>query len=188
VRATWEPDPLGQPGSFADLCEAQWHVQEVNDLIQVESVTLLDVTSACPPTPMTGEEEEPVEPSESYPSRSRSPITFYPDGSSDSAEIVLASRSPDLEQRMAVRLIGLTGSISHHRLASAIVDDGLGSEADPLGRPLQATFESLNVDPEPEQDLTPRPLSTLPPASSFRATPEGVRAPVGETNRVETSE
>src|SRR5688572_17771778 len=42
VRATWEPDPLGQPGWFADLCDAQWHVQEVNDLVQVESVKLLD--------------------------------------------------------------------------------------------------------------------------------------------------
>ena len=40
------------------------------------------------------------------------PITFYPDGSSDSAEIIVAARSTEEEQRMSVRLVGITGSIS----------------------------------------------------------------------------
>src|SRR5260221_11312735 len=48
VRATWEPDPLRQPGCFSDLSEAQWHLQELNDMVQVESGKLLDAGAHDP--------------------------------------------------------------------------------------------------------------------------------------------
>jgi len=117
VRATWEPDPLGRPGLFADLVEAQWHVQEINNLVQVESVKLLDASAACPPGDVL-EEEESEDPFDTLAVKPMPPITFYPDGSSDSAEIIVAARSPEEEQRMAVRLVGLTGSISRQPVAS----------------------------------------------------------------------
>jgi len=39
------------------------------------------------------------------------PITFYPDGSCDSAELILASLEPEPE-RIALRITGITGLIS----------------------------------------------------------------------------
>src|SRR6476620_9957295 len=94
VRATWEPDPLRQPGCFSDLSDAQWHLQEVNDMVQVESVKLLD-SNAHDPATITCPEDEEEDALSSTTSKPIGPITFYPDGSSDSAEIILATRSPE---------------------------------------------------------------------------------------------
>jgi type II secretory pathway pseudopilin PulG len=185
VRATWEPDPLGQPGLFADLVEAQWHLQEVNNLVQVESVKLLDASAACPP--VTSVEEETIEePLDSPLAASMAPITFYPDGSSDSAEIIVAPRSAVEEQRMAVRLVGLTGSISRH-LLSASADDLLwGSDLpeESMFVPEETFPHGSDAAGEPASSLPePRPSARSPSAAS--AAP---RIPVGGTNSVGTLE
>jgi prepilin-type N-terminal cleavage/methylation domain-containing protein len=109
VRTTWEPDPLGRPGDFHDLTEASWHTQEVNNRVQVESVQLFGTQTR----PNTTTEESSDEFGADTATLKPPPITFYPDGSSDSAEIILASRTREEEQRMAVRIAGITGSISH---------------------------------------------------------------------------
>ena len=48
-------------------------------------------------------------------------ITFYPDGSCESAQITLASRAPEEEQKMVIHLAGVTGAISHNLLVSTNV-------------------------------------------------------------------
>ncbi len=185
VRATWEPDPLRQPGSFTDLCEAQWHVQEVNDLVQVESVKLLE-PSNCGPAPQELPDES-IEISDIPAGKPMGPITFYPDGSSDSAEIIVAARTPDEEQRMSVRLIGMTGSISHQRLTSLDFEDSI-TEPGSLDRSFGGRRGTITRDPATDLDATPRPISTRPPASSSRSVPTAFRATVGETNTVDYSE
>jgi Tfp pilus assembly protein FimT len=184
VRATWEPDPLRQPGCFADLAEAQWHVQEINDMVQVESVKLLETKSA---TPVTDCPEDDVEDETGGSStvKPMAPITFYPDGSSDSAEIIVAARSADEEQRMAVRLVGLTGSISHQLLSAVDVAD-TASDTSPIEPVNAARRESVIRDSStPEGPSTSRSLSPGPVDSSSRAVPTAPRATVGETNSVE---
>ena len=96
VRVVWEPDPLGMPDQMAGLSEAAAMVQAVNDLVQVEDVISTDASEAA-----SDEAEQ----------RSFAPITFYPDGSSDSGEIILSSRAPDELRRVWIRVTGITGAI-----------------------------------------------------------------------------
>lgn len=113
IRVSWEPDPLGDPGTFEPLAAAAWQVQAVNELIQIEAARLLD-------SPVEAAWNSSTEASEQSPgSRPFSPITFYPDGSSDSAEIILVARSSDEAQQMSVRVEGLTGAIRHEIVSAA---------------------------------------------------------------------
>jgi prepilin-type N-terminal cleavage/methylation domain-containing protein len=186
VRATWEPDPLGKPGCYAQLAEAQFHVQELNDLVQVESVKILDGRVECP----TAEDAEGQlfdEELDLPPAKPMSPITFYPDGSSDSAEIIVAARSPEEDQRMSVRLVGMTGSISH-QLLTAYLDDTFG-EAGISERFGVTRREGLVRDPGAEpRESTSRLLNTRPTATSSRSVSTPSRATVGETNSVDHSD
>ena len=119
----WEPNPLGQPGEFEEVTEAAWHVQGLNALIQVEEVKLLDANGAGVGSLIalseTGAEKPTPEPF--------APLNFYPDGSSDSAEIIVSSRDPDDEHRILVRLAGLGGTIRHEFVSlepqAGVVDD-----------------------------------------------------------------
>jgi hypothetical protein len=64
-------------------------------------------------------------------------ITFYPDGSSDSAEVVLASRNSDDQRRLAVRLGGMLGTLSTRAVSANEIETG---ELDPHA----AAFEEYN--------------------------------------------
>ena len=183
VRATWEPDPLGQPGCFSDMADAQWHVQEINDLVQVESVKLID-TSAADPVANACPEDSDLESTNSLAAKPMTPITFYPDGSSDSAEIIVMPRSAEEEdQRMAVRLVGITGSISHQLLSSEVEEaagevgmpDRLVPRRDPSARNSALTDREVF-----SQQLSTRAASSAPHLAAM--TP---RTPVGETNSVD---
>ena len=190
VRATWEPDPLGQPGCYADLVEAQWHVHELNDLVQVESVTLLDASAACP-APGRSEDESEPEAEDSFSIKSLSPITFYPDGSSDSAEIIVSSRSLEEAQRMSVKLVGITGAISHQLLSASLEESfGYGEAAgDRTGKVRRApVYDQTGRDAAADVDgLAVRPNSR--PTSGYqRIESTAPRSTVGETNTVDLSE
>lgn len=111
IRVLWEPDPVGDPGTLIELSEAASFMRGITELVEVENVRLIDAI---------GNEAANLEPEAEagkddllgeglfglFP-----PITFQPDGSGDSAEIVLRSRDVEDSRRMAVRITGLTGSI-----------------------------------------------------------------------------
>jgi len=118
LQVQWEPDPLNAPGVFAALPEASEFVRNITELVHVEfvraiepdgeatevgSVTALDGSSPGV-TSSTGVTNETVW--ITFP-----PVTFFPDGSSDSAEITLASRNEADGRRLVLRLMGITGSI-----------------------------------------------------------------------------
>jgi hypothetical protein len=126
VRTTWEPDPLGRPGDFRELPDASWHTQEVNNLVLIESVQLLGSQGQRPVSAVADDIAE--ESGTNTPAANLPPITFYPDGSSDSAEIILASRAREEEQRMAIRIAGITGSITHQLVGSGAADPGVFEE------------------------------------------------------------
>lgn len=54
------------------------------------------------------------------------PVTFYPDGSSDSAEIRIASRDPRDTRRVAVRVMGMSGTVTRRIMAET--QDGKGTD------------------------------------------------------------
>jgi hypothetical protein len=114
VRVTWEPDPLGRPGHFEDLTEGCLQAQGIRELVQVADVQVGDHCksrdSQLVRAPDAEAENELTAEAEPMP-----PITFYPDGTSDSAEIFLTSVAPEEEQRMSLRIAGITGSISRHQ-------------------------------------------------------------------------
>lgn len=128
IRLSWEPDPLDQPGHFEELSDTAWQVKELSDLVQIQDVQLLASTGAPFSTYSAGDETADENDPEAWLLEPFSPITFYPDGSSDSAEIILASRAPEDERKMAVRIVGLTGSVSHQAVAARENENQADSE------------------------------------------------------------
>jgi len=78
-------------------------------------------------------------PAEEFPS-----ITFYPDGSCDSAEIVLASRNSDDERLMAVRLSGILGSVSSHAVSKDSSEEVESSDNQPSDSSTQSEAPEHN--------------------------------------------
>ena len=103
LRLLWEPDPVARPGIFEPLTELQDYVSRISDLVSVDGVRRVEGDSfepvASQPAAAPAESAEAPSVLVTFP-----PIAFFPDGSSDSAEIVLASRSEDDPRRIAVRL------------------------------------------------------------------------------------
>ena len=147
VRVQWEPEPLRQPGVFVPNLTTAPLAESLSDLVRVESVRRLAPegapsaepaeSTASPSSTSTGAYEDPgstafggfTSPTD-WP-----PITFYPDGSSDSAEILLAVADPSDSRRMLVRWNGVSGTAEH---VTAPGEAGTGldflptSEAQPL--------------------------------------------------------
>jgi prepilin-type N-terminal cleavage/methylation domain-containing protein len=112
IRVTWEPDYLTAPGVFQTHTNKMWSEEMVNELVGVETVkplhlgnTLADQGTFHGSSEFFGIEDFPT-------------ITFYPDGSCDSAEIVLASLNTDDARRLAVRISGILGTVSSRTVAS----------------------------------------------------------------------
>jgi prepilin-type N-terminal cleavage/methylation domain-containing protein len=106
----WEPDPLSQPGVMETVSEAGDYLQRISELVQVESMRVLDtfnLSQSANPAEGSPETVGSVDSS----STALLPITFYPDGSSDSAEITLAARSGDDPRRIVIQISDITGSI-----------------------------------------------------------------------------
>lgn len=113
VRVMWEADPVGAPGVFQELPAAASYVESISELVSIQQVQPRGQGAEAPanaaaPIPASGAPET------STAEAPRSPfsvVTFYPDGTGDSVEVVLASRSEEDARRFTVRIVGLTGSI-----------------------------------------------------------------------------
>jgi prepilin-type N-terminal cleavage/methylation domain-containing protein len=114
IRLAWEPKPFDQPEVFEDLPPSQWGADHLTDNIAIQTVRLIDPndTASAIPTTNTLATADEIEAPQASQATAPPAITFNPDGSSDSAEIVLTARNPDDSRRIAVRIEGLTGSIS----------------------------------------------------------------------------
>lgn len=136
LQVQWEPDPLNAPGMFAELPEAAGFVRSITELVNVEFVRALEpdveATEASAAAGSTGATNESVW--ITFPS-----VTFYPDGSSDSTEITLASRSEEDGRRLILRLMGMTGSIRRKIQAAeepGVEPESQASVSEPLARPV----------------------------------------------------
>ena len=89
LRVVWEPDPLLQPGFFEELPEANVYVKGITELVSIEEVRPWprdeSPASSSALAPARGQDEGVEAPGEF------APMLFYPDGSADSTEIVLAA-------------------------------------------------------------------------------------------------
>ncbi len=112
IRVVWEPDPLTQPGDFVDLPEAETYLRAIKDLVQAEPKPEDDQAIETNEVMTESKEETPPGTTAGL------PITFYPDGSSDSAVIFLKSLDNEDQRLMSVRLSGVTGSILRQIITS----------------------------------------------------------------------
>lgn len=101
LRLVTEFDPVNQPGIFSDVLEAAPMLEEIEQRVRVEAVNI-------PGRPMnqSTNEMDLEAPVAGFPA-----ITFFPDGSTDTAEIVLASRDELDFRRLKIRLEGVTGAL-----------------------------------------------------------------------------
>ena len=106
----WEPDGLGRPGEFVEYSACTWTDRLGADLVRVNLCALVGPSAYR--TLATGQigagasREAPLE-----------EITFYPDGSSDSAVIELSSLSVADRRRAVVDLDGISGAVASRILA-----------------------------------------------------------------------
>jgi type II secretory pathway pseudopilin PulG len=103
LRVMREVDPAGQPGVFEEMPEAQSFLAELLERIHIE-----DVKGAERPVNL-GTNEVAAAETVLLP---KPPITFYPDGSSDTADIILSSRDPDDFRQLTIHLAGVTRMIT----------------------------------------------------------------------------
>ena len=116
VRVLWEVDPVRFPGQMTALGESVAMVQNVNNLVQVKDVRAIGETDSTPVD---------------HDQFSFAPLTFYPDGSSESTEIILASRAQEETRRISIRITGITGVIRRDWMAQAGEADTIEEELFP---------------------------------------------------------
>jgi len=121
LRVLWEPDPLNQPGLFEELREAEPYVRGIGDLISIEDVHPLEQNRTAPSSdasaaPGLAGKSVAVSPvatvseADSSDAFGFAPLTFYPDGSSDSAEIIVTSKDQDDDRTIGLQFVGVTGT------------------------------------------------------------------------------
>jgi len=116
VDVLWEYEPLTEPGEFTPYRKASWTTQLPNDLVRVRQMELTG-----PSAFRTLNVDQMLNPDQRQAEQALAPITFYPDGSSDSARGQLSAAADQLEggeftdepdMRMAlIELDGLNGLI-----------------------------------------------------------------------------
>lgn len=95
----WERDPLGAPGEFTPYEGASVKTYLPGSLVRVVRCRLMGSSAA---QVLVGADAGMAE-------QACVPVTFYPDGSCDAAEIHLVSADPDDTRVAVVRVSGLTG-------------------------------------------------------------------------------
>lgn len=106
VQVVWEPEPLAKPGEFVVLPQASSAADSVNELVLIETPKQ--------PEPEDGQSVNPTEvmpAGEALEPTTPTAISFYPDGSSDAAEIIVTSRNGEDLRRVSLQLMGTTGSM-----------------------------------------------------------------------------
>jgi prepilin-type N-terminal cleavage/methylation domain-containing protein len=159
VRLMWEPDPIGQPGMFEDVPEAGGYLRSISDLVEVKSCK----AETPPPTPpgTTGPAKEGGSPvgtkagaevgwnadDDMMPATFH--VHFFPDGSSESADIVLGSHDAGETRAVLIRLIGVTGVIRRRLILPEETNgEKEAVEADQSGEAEQTPKSAESVKPE----------------------------------------
>ena len=115
VTVQWEPDPLGKPGQLETLWPVTPVVNNVNEMIAIDSTRRSGIGEA---TLSAGESEVQWTAGGAEAPPWLVPVTFYADGSSNSAEIRLVSRNGEDSRRIVLHLEGITGSLRREILAA----------------------------------------------------------------------
>lgn len=141
ILVRWEPEPLDQPGVFVESQSTAALARSVAEHVRIEQVRRLEPTAApVPGTAATGASAAAgpgleASTTAGFADPTAWPaIMFYPDGSSDSAEILVGSADTSDPRRVLVKWNGLSGSAARQELdPEHLASLGLGTaEAQPL--------------------------------------------------------
>jgi hypothetical protein len=120
VQLLWEPDPVDAPGRFESLPGADMLVDQVNDLVQVQAVGQpgeISVTAGGFEVPEPPLLSETAETNTLFGAdagvRTIPPLTCYPDGSSDSRDVLLSVANGEDQRVALVTLSGISGKARH---------------------------------------------------------------------------
>ncbi len=124
IHVRWEPEPLAQPGVFIESESTAALARSVAEHVRVEHVRRLDASPA--PTSPDGDADTEATAEAGFDSGAAAttdgssvewpPIMFYPDGSSDSAEIVVSSIDVEDTRRLRLKWNGLSGTTAREAL------------------------------------------------------------------------
>lgn len=133
IRVEWEPDPVEHPGRYEMLPEAGFYIKNLLELVQITRVTVGEDGDDSDPLRSTSREGTPSVDQDGR-ALETPPTLFFPDGTSDSLSVVLASNRSEDPRHVRVRLEGITGAISREFVS-----------ADPMER--SAKPESSDEEP-----------------------------------------
>ena len=107
VFVSWEADPLNKPGEFQRLQEVATLLDTMLQFVEVDEVRPIGGLAELAPRGEMAQAEQTY---------GFEPITFYPDGSSDTAEVIFSARESEEERQVAVQIIGATGTVRRQAL------------------------------------------------------------------------
>jgi hypothetical protein len=122
VLVQYERDPLGAPGAFTDYTSCSWLDSLPSKLVKV---VRCDITAALSPGAMAAQTQgfsPSASPAGPTPKAITSSVTFYPDGTSDSAIIELADAKDVDTNKAVIELDGVNGTINTLTLSPTDLD------------------------------------------------------------------
>jgi len=112
IRILEEADPLGAPGEFTEFTACTWGNYVPRGLVKVGRCELVgDSAYRLMEGELIGQGDSEDQPLEA--------VTFYPDGSCDSALIELVSTGESDSRKAVIEIDGLTGTVTRRILASS---------------------------------------------------------------------
>jgi type II secretory pathway pseudopilin PulG len=131
LSVTWEADPINKPGQFTQYTAASWPAQLPTDMVTVKRCVRTGGDNTSDPAAGSDASDSSEAPgtaassSEQATSQDEDPnrqsLTFYPDGSSDSAVIEMSTDTPDntaSTDSAVIELDGFSGNVTSRILSS----------------------------------------------------------------------
>jgi type II secretory pathway pseudopilin PulG len=103
LRVVWESDPVLLPGIFSDVPDARPFVSAIGERVRIQTVRVPERPLNMSTNDMAFVQQGPA----ALPT-----VTFFPDGSCQTADVVLVSNDAQDLRQVTVRIDGVTGGVS----------------------------------------------------------------------------
>jgi len=151
LQMKWEPRPFEEPGALTNLTVLPPIADAVNELVAVTVFTEPDTELEDASSLLMSNDalSDATLEAASGEAASTSSFAFFPDGSSDSAKLLVTSRDSEDDRRFLLELVGLTGAVR-----KKLLDENNVEIPDEESPDAASTDETSFMDPEPA-DLVP---------------------------------